>query len=161
MTRALTWIVTAVIVVLVAVTVRQYLAPEHVMVRQLEDAAEAVENGSILGALEPFSRSYSDPYGQTYETLAGYVKLVGDSYDEVDLDVDVESVEVVGKRATMTIDFLMTGTFEGRRGAILGNRLDRARATLEWRDEPQGWRIVSADEIRAPQAQAELDAMRR
>lgn len=161
MTRALTWIVAAVIAVLVVITVRQYFAPEQVMVRQLEDAAEAVGTGSILGALAPFSRRYSDPYGQTYETFAGYVKLVGDSYDEVDLDVDVESLEVDGDRATMEVDFLLTGTFEGRRGAILGNRLDRARAILEWRDEAQGWRIVSADDIRAPQAQTELDAMRR
>ena len=161
MTRKLTWLVAAVIVVLVVLMVRQYFAPGKVMVRQLEAAAEALEGRSLLGTLAPISRRYSDPYGQSYETLAGYVKLLFDSYEELSFDLDVTEVAVDGERATTKVRFLLRGRAGGQSGTILGTFTDRCRATLQWREEPQGWRVVSADDLYLPQAQAEVDAMRR
>ena len=108
-----------------ALWVRHYLAPANVIRRSLRAGVEAFQEERILGALGPFSRTYHDRWGTTYESLAGHVREIMDTYDALQVDLEPSPVEVDGDEASATLRFILWGSYEGTRGYVIGS-LDAA-----------------------------------
>jgi hypothetical protein len=151
------------IAVLVALAVaglwlRSYLAPANVVRRTLFAAIEAFESEQILGAIQPVSRSYSDRWGLSYEALAGHMRTAMDTYDDLQVDLEPPDIEVKGDQARVSFRFVLWGSYEGTRGYVIGSLGAPCTVTLVWRKEPQGWRLVTTDELDIPELRDELAA---
>ncbi len=60
-----------VVVVAGALWMRNYFSPAQAVKRQFFEAVASFENGKILGVMPKISRSYSDDWGGSYESLGG------------------------------------------------------------------------------------------
>jgi hypothetical protein len=133
-----------------AVGLKLYFSPPRVIQRTLRGSVRSFEEGRILGAMQAFSRTYRDEYGLDFEVLAANVKSLMDSCTELRLWLDADEVGVTGEQATVVTRFVLTGTCEGESGSLLGTVVDPAEATLHWRKEMPGWRIVTTTDLHAP-----------
>jgi hypothetical protein len=140
---------------------RTYLSPSNVIKRSFLSAVAAFEEEQLLATLHVIDRAYRDELGQSYESLAGNIRLLHETYDRLELSLDPPSVQVEDDQARMEIRFVLWGSFEGQRGTILGTAQAPCSATLEWSERPQGWRLTSATGIRVPELQDEIDRRRR
>jgi hypothetical protein len=104
------------------------------------------------------SRSYTDRWGGSYEGVGGHVQSVMDAYDNLDLDIDIAAVEVDDGEVRVGLRFVVSGTSDRGREAVLGAPLDPARATLLWRKEKAGWRLLETEELDIPELRDELEA---
>jgi len=152
-------IVAAVAVVAGALWLRYHFSASNVIRRTLYSSIESFENERILGAIKVVSRGYEDEWGMSYETLAGHMSTAMETYDDLEVDLRMPSTTVDGDRATMSFTFILWGTFEGTRGYILGSRSDPASATLAFRKETPGWRIVRTEKLDIPELREELESM--
>ena len=153
-----------VIVVVAGVTgalwLRSWLAPGQVVRRQLAVAVAAVENGRILAAMAKVSRGYSDRWGNGYESVAGHLQGLMDACDRLDVDLDVTAAEVGDGEVRLGVRFVVSGSIDGDREAVLGSADEPCRATLLWRKEQAGWRLVETEELDIPQFREELQRRR-
>ncbi|MCP4898955.1 MAG: hypothetical protein GY906_18445 [bacterium] len=140
---------------------RTYFAPENVIKRTFLSAVASFENEEILGATTIIDRSYRDEYGQSYESLAGYMRVLHETYDGLEMTLEPPLIQVQGDQARMKIQFVLWGSAEGQRGFILGSVQAPCSAFLEWKKQTQGWRIVSTIEPRIPELQDRIDRMRQ
>ncbi len=141
--------------------VRHYLAPENVIRRGLGAGIAAFEQERMLGATKPVSRAYQDRWGMTSESLAGHMREVMDTYDGLQVDLEPFAVEVHGEEASTALRFILWGSYEGTRGYVIGSLQEPCTATLQWREEPVGWRIVSISELDIPELRDELARRQR
>ena len=139
--------------------VRHYLSPANVIRRALLGAIEAFEQESILGAIEPVSRSYSDRWGLSYEALAGHMRTAMDTYDGLQVDLEPPAISVEGEAATVRFRFILWGSYEGTRGYVIGSLTDPCTVELRWGKEPVGWRITSTESLDIPELRDELEEM--
>lgn len=139
---------------------RHYLSTEQVIRRQLFEAVESFKNERILGVMARVSRSYTDPWGGSYEVLGARLESLMDAYDALTVDVDVQGVELGEGEARMALAFVVGGRTEVGRGDILGSELEPCRATLRWLEEPSGWRLVETEELDIPELRDELQERR-
>ena len=151
----------AAVVALIAVVggvlwLRNYFSPGQAVRRQLFEAVAAFENGRILGVMPKISRSYSDRWGGSYESLGGNIQAVIETYDDLEMSYDIGSVEVRDGEVRIGLEFVVTGRYEGSLGPVLGPRLDPCRATLLWVEEQPGWRLRETEEIDIPEYRDEL-----
>jgi hypothetical protein len=144
-----------------ALWLRHYLSPAQAVTRQLAEVVAAVENEAILGVMPKISRSYRDAWGGSYESLGGHLQSLMDAYDELDVDLGVDAVEVEDDVVHVAVTFVVSGTAEGVGGTVLGTRFDPCRATLRWLKEQQGWRLVETEELEIPEYREELDRRRQ
>ena len=140
----------------VGLWVRHYLAPSNVIRRSLRAGIEAFQEERILGALKPLSRSYEDRWGMSYETLAGHMREVMGTYDALRVDLEPFAVEVDGEEGSTALRFVVWGSYEGTRGYVIGSLQEPCTATLKWRKEPAGWRVVSMSALDIPELRDEL-----
>jgi hypothetical protein len=154
--KQLTAVVLLVVVVAGVWWIRHYFSPAQAVRRQFFEAVASVENGRILGVMTKISRSYSDDWGGSYESLGGQIHSVMEAYDGLQVDHDIRAMEVGDGEVRMNLDFTLSGRFEGSRGAILGTGLDPCRATLLWVKEQPGWRLVETEELDIPEYREEL-----
>jgi len=140
----------------VGLWVRHYLAPENVIRRGLRAGIAAFEQERMLGAARPVSRAYRDRWGMSYESLAGHMREVMDTYDGLQVDVEPFTVEVHGEEASTALRFILWGSYESTRGYVIGSLDEPCTATLQWRKEPVGWRIISISELDIPELRDEL-----
>jgi len=149
-------IVFAVTGVVVAIFLKSYLSPERVIERSLLSAIAAFEQEQILGAIKPISRGYNDRWGQSYESLAGNIREAQDTFDELEVTLEPPSITVEGEEATLRMKFVVWGSAEGTRGYVIGTITDPCTATLRWKKETPGWRIITIDELDIPEFREEL-----
>lgn len=161
MIRKLVVIALALVALGTGLWLRHYLAPENVVRRAFLDAVEAFENERMLGTMMVIDRGYRDEQGQSYESLAGHIRLLHDTYDRLEMSLEPPDIEIDGQSASMRIRFVLWGSFEGQRGYILGSLQAPCTATVEWSERQQGWRITSAGEIRIPELEDQLDRARQ
>jgi hypothetical protein len=143
-----------------ALWLRAWLSPGQVVRRQLAEAVDSVENERILGVMSKISRTYSDQWGNSYESIGGHLQSLMDAYDRLDVDLDVTAVEVGDDEVRLGTRFIVTGDSDGSREAVLGTGVEPCRATLLWRREQPGWRLVETEELDIPELRDELEAHR-
>ena len=152
--------VIAVFAIVLVIAVRHYFSPGEVVRRKLIATVEAFEEERLLAVMSGVSRSYSDPWGFTYETLAGYLGETMDTYDDLDLDSLIGKPVVGEGEVRIDIEFILWGRYEGSKGYIVGSITDPCTATLLWRKEAAGWRFASTEALDIPELRDELDAHR-
>ena len=139
---------------------RHYFSTEQIIRRHLFEAVESFKNEKILGVMAKISRSYSDAWGGSYESLGGQAQSMMEAYDALTMDVDIGAVEVGDGEARVVLAFVVGGRTEAGRGNILGTALEPCRATLRWVEEEPGWRLVETEEIDIPEYRDELENRR-
>ena len=145
----------------VVIGVRHYFSPGEVVKRKLVATIDAFHEERLLAVMSSISRTYSDPWGNDYELLAGYLNEVMDTYDNLDLDFVLAKPVVTDDAVRIGMEFVLWGRFEGTRGYILGTVPQPCTATLVWRKETPGWRLVSTSELDIPELREELNARRK
>jgi hypothetical protein len=158
--RAVKYGIVAILAIVVMISVRHYFSPGEVVKRRLIATIEAFEEERMLAVMSGISRSYSDPWGLSYETLAGYLNETMETYDDLDVD-SLISKPVVGEgEVRIDIRFVVWGRYEGTKGYVVGSITDPCTATLLWRKETPGWRLASTEELDIPELRHELDSRR-
>jgi len=160
MSKHVRLVVAAVVLVAVIISVRHYFSPGEVVRRKLVATIEAFEEERLLAVMSGISRSYSDPWGFSYETLGGYLSETMETYDGLDVDSLIGKPVVGEGEVRIDIEFILWGRYEGTKGYIVGSITDPCTATLLWRKETPGWRFTSTLELDIPELRSELDARR-
>lgn len=156
----------SVIVVLVAALIlggwwlMRYLSPAEVVKRQFGMAVTAFEAEHLIPVMLMVSRQYSDPWGQSYESVAGHLRELQSTFDDLEFEYDLDQPVVNDEAVILTLSFVLWGTVDGTRGAVFGTASDRCSATLRWREETAGWRLVATDDLDIPELRTELRASR-
>ena len=155
------FIVIALVLVAIVIGVRHYFSPGEVVKRKVIATLEAFEEERLLAVMSGVSRSYSDPWGFNYETLAGHLNLTMETYDDLDVDSLIGKPVVGEDEVRIDIEFILWGRFEGTKGYVVGSITDPCHATLLWRKETPGWRFASTLKLDIPELRDELDARRQ
>jgi hypothetical protein len=159
--RTIKIVVSAVVAIGVVIGVRHYFSPGEVVKRKVIGTIEAFEEERLLAVMSGISRSYSDPWGFDYETLAGYLNVTMETYEDLDVDSLIGKPMVGEDGVRIDIEFILWGRYEGTKGYVVGSITDPCHATLLWRKETPGWRFASTLELDIPELRDELDARRR
>jgi hypothetical protein len=146
--------VLAIVAIVVVIGVRHYFSPGEVVKRK------AFEEERLLAVMSGISRSYSDPWGFDYETLAGHLNMTMETYDDLDVDSLIGKPVVGEDEVRIDIEFILWGRYEGTKGYIIGSITEPCTATLLWRKETPGWRFASTEELDIPELREELDSRR-
>jgi hypothetical protein len=144
------------VVVALALVVRSYFSPANVVKRSLRAAIESFEQEQLIGAMHPVSRGYDDRWGMSYEGVAGPLRSLMDGFDAIEVDLEPPDVTVEGDEALVRMVFVVSGSDGASRGYVLGSRAEPCTASQRWRKEPQGWRIVTTEELDIPELRDEL-----
>ena len=155
-----TVIVLVVVIVVGGLWLRHYFSPGAAVKRRLSSTVAAFESEKMLAVMSGISRSYSDEWGLSYETLGGYLHETMDTYDDLDLDLIITDVEAAETEARVGVRFILWGSFEGSRGYVLGSFTDPCTAVLLWRKETPGWRFASTEDLEIPELTGQLESMR-
>ena len=150
----------AVVIVVGGLWLRHFLSPGAAVKRKLTSTVAAFESEKILAVMSGISRSYSDEWGLTYESLGGYLHETMDTYDDLDLDLIITEVEAGETEARVGVRFILWGSFEGSRGYVLGSFTDPCTAVLLWHKETPGWRFASTEDLEIPELAGQLESMR-
>jgi hypothetical protein len=160
MQRKAAFVLIAGIAVVGIVFARHYFSAEQVVKRRLLRARDAFEKEKLLGAISPFDKEYRDDYGGDWESVAGQVKTVMDSYDDLDLSIDIISITSLGEEIRMAIAFRLVATEGADRGYLLGGPDEPCRAILVWRKKSAGWMIVTTTDLDIPGHRMEVHRRR-
>jgi hypothetical protein len=147
-------------VIVVVLAVRHYYSPGEVVRRRLVATIDAFEDERMLAVMSAISRSYSDPWGLDYETLAGILHELMESYDDLQMDLMFDKPEVGEDEVRIGLRFILWGSDRGTRGYIVGSLSAPCTAVLVWRKEQPGWRLTSTAELDIPELRNELNARR-
>ena len=145
-------VIAAVVALGFVLWLRHYFSDEAAIARMFAAAADNVANERILGVAGNVARTYSDPYGQSYESFLGGVKTMFDRYDDLSLPHDLERVSVSGATAQVELSFRLKGSDGGDHRLLLGEALTPARATVEVRKVGSDWKIERVIEVDIPNA---------
>jgi hypothetical protein len=155
-----TILVLAAVLAVGAIWLRHYLSPGEVVRRKLVSAVAAFEEERLLAVMAAVSRSYSDPWGGDYETLAGNLRQLMESYEELRVDLVFGAIETRDDRVTVGLEFVVSGRSQDERGSVLGSRAEPCTAVVLWRKETPGWRLASTVDLDIPELRNELEAAR-
>ena len=158
--KRLTVVVLLVAAVVAGAWLVRYFSAEQVIRRQVRAAVESFENEQLLGVAAVLSRSYQDPWGQSYESVLGHVQEVMDSFSELQVDLEPPLIEVDADQARVSLRFVVWGTADGQRGYVVGSTGSPVATTQLWRKEAPGWRLVTTESLDIPELREELDDMR-
>ena len=139
---------------------RHYLSPAEVVKRKLMATVEAFEEERLLGVMAAVSRSYSDPWGFDYESLAGVLKQIMDGYDDLDAEISLGDVAASDTEVRIGLEFVVSGRDRGSTEYVVGSGAEPCTAVLAWRKEPSGWRLVSTADLDIPELRDELEERR-
>ena len=132
-----------------------YFSDKKVIERTLRNAARAAEEEKLLTVVTVIAKKYHDPYGNDFETAAGYIKALFDLCDEIEISLDIRAFAIDGDKASIPISFSISGIHEGQRGMILGESGQPAQAILEMEKIRGNWQIVSTSELQIPGVELE------
>lgn len=142
------------------VSFRHYFSPGEVVRRKLISTIEAFEEERLLAVMSGVSRSYSDPFGFSYETIGGYLNEAMETYENLDVDYVLGKPDVSREEVRIAIEFVLWGRYQGTRGYVVGSISDPCTATLLWRKETPGWRLASTLDLDIPELRDELASRR-
>jgi hypothetical protein len=157
--KRVTLVVLGIVLVVGGLWVRSYFSPENVVRRSLTAAVESFEDEQLLGAVQVISRTYADQWGMTYESIAGNISELMSSFEGLDVDLEIRSIESVGGEVVVRLEFVISGREDGGSGSIVGSFADPCTATIRWRDETSGWKIFTTEALDIPELREELDRM--
>jgi len=160
MSKRTALIAMAIALAVVFVSLRHYFSPGEVVKRKLLATIDAFEEERLLAVMSGVSRSYSDPWGLSYESLGGYLKETMETYDDLNVDYVLAKPEMGEGEVSIDIEFVLWGRFEGTKGYVIGSISDPCTATVLWREETPGWRFASTPELDIPELRHELDSRR-
>ncbi len=160
MSRRTGLIALAILAIVGFISLRHYFSPGEVVKRKLTATIEAFEEERLLGVMSGISRGYSDPWGLSYETVAGYLNETMETYDELDVDCLLSEPMVGEGEVRIDIRFIVWGRYEGTKGYVVGSITEPCTATVLWREEKIGWRLASTEELDIPELRSRLDSMR-
>jgi len=158
--KQLGYVILLVVAVAGVLGMRHYFSPEQAVRRQLFEAVESFKHEKILGFMSKISRSYSDHWGGSYESLGGQAQSLMDAYDGLTVDLDIKTIEVGDGEARVVLSFVVGGRTEVGKGAVLGTDREPCRATLRWVEEEPGWRLAETEELDIPEFREELQKRR-
>ena len=153
-------VVLAAVIVIGGLWLRHYLSPAAAVKRKLAATVAAFEQERMLAVMSGISRSYSDEWGLSYETLGGYLHETMEAYDDLDVDLIITNVAAAEEEVRVGVRFVLWGKFEGNRGYIVGSFTDPCTAVLVWRKETPGWRFASTEDLEIPELNGQLESMR-
>jgi len=159
--RAVKIAVVAILAIVGVIAVRHYFSPGEVVKRKLVGTIDAFEEERLLAAMSGISRSYSDPWGLSYESLGGYLKETMETYDELNFDYVLAKPEVGEGEVRIDIEFVLWGRYAGTKGYVIGSITEPCSATVLWREETPGWRFASTPELDIPELRSQLESMRQ
>ena len=152
--------VLVVVVVAGGLWLRHYFSPGEVVKRKMFAMIEAFEEERILGVMASVSRGYSDPWGFSYETLAGNLHQVMDTYEDLDVDLVIGDVEAADEQVRIGLEFVVWGKYDGTKGYVVGSVSEPCSAVVEWRKETPGWRFATTVDLDIPELREELESRR-
>ena len=151
----------AILAIVGFISLRHYFSPGEVVKRKLIATIEAFEEERLLGVMSGISRGYSDSWGLSYETVAGYLNETMETYDDLDVD-SLLSKPLVGEgEVRIDIQFVVWGRFEGTKGYVVGSITEPCTATVLWREEKTGWHLASTEELDIPELRHQLESRRK
>ena len=118
----------------------------------IQQAAEALEDGNLDGAMKVISLSYRDGYGLTYGAWRVLFQRGFDKYVDIRVWIRGLEVQIHGDEAQATFSVRAEATVAATTGDP--DRLPVRdvgtveRARLHLNKEPWGWRVVSGEELR-------------
>lgn len=139
----------------------RYLSPERVVQRKLLQAVEAFESEQLLGTMHVVSRQYSDPWGQSYESVAGNLSEMMATFDDLGVEFLETAADTSEEGVLLRLRFVVSGRDGNGAGTILGSRSDPCTASIFWRKESSGWHITTTESLDIPELRDELDALHR
>lgn len=155
-----TILVLAMVLAVGALWLRHYLSPAEVVRRKVLSTVAAFEDERLLAVMAVVSRSYSDPWGGDYEALAGNLRQLMESYEELRVDHAFGAIEARDDQVTIGLEFVVSGRSRDERESILGSRAEPCTAVVVWRKETPGWRLASTVELDIPELRDELEQRR-
>ena len=155
-----TLIILGVLAVVGTISLRHYFSAGEVVKRKFIATIEAFEEERLLAVMSGVSRSYSDPWGLSYETFGGSLHEAMETYENLDVDYVLTKPIVSGEEVRIGIEFVLWGRYEGTRGYIIGSFSQPCTATVVWRKETPGWRLTSTPELDIPELRDELSSRR-
>jgi hypothetical protein len=155
-----TILVLAAVLAVGALWLRHYLSPGEVVRRKVVSTAAAFEEERLLAVMAAVSRSYSDPWGGNYETVAGNLRQLMESYEELRVDLGFGAIEARDDRVTVGLEFVVSGRSQHGRESVLGSRAEPCTAVVLWRKETPGWRLASTVDLDIPELRDELETAR-
>ncbi len=138
---------------------KHYFSPEQVVHRKLAAAVEAFESEQLLGTVQVISRSYEDPWGQSYESIAGNLGEMMATFDDLDVDLLETAESRTDDGVRVRLRFVVSGRDGGSVGTILGSRTAPCSTTILWQKQPSGWLITTTESLDIPEFEDRLDAM--
>jgi hypothetical protein len=160
MSKRVVPLVLVVVVVVGGLWIRHYFSPAEVVKRSTLAVIADFESERILAVMAKISRSYSDPWGQSYESVAGNLRELMETYDDLRVDVELFEPEVGEGEVYLPLSFVLSGRVDQSQGYVLGSLADPCTATLLWRDEQSGWKLASTEKLDIPELRDELEAAR-
>ena len=153
-------IVAATVLVAAGLWLRHYFSPGEVVKRKVRAVVEAFEEERLLGAMALVSRSYSDQWGNSYESAAGYLRQLMDACDDFDVESVFGGVDAAPDTVRVGLEFVVSGRCEQTSGLVFGSPLEPCAAVLVWQKETPGWRLATIAELDIPELREELEARR-
>jgi hypothetical protein len=138
---------------------KSYFSPENAVRRKLLAAVESFEDEQLLATVQVISRSYRDQWGQSYESVAGNLSELMSTFDDLELELDINSIEAADDGVRVRLEFVVSGRDDTGSGSILGSFTDPALATILWTEETPGWKIITTEALDIPELREELDRM--
>jgi len=157
--KRLTLVVIGILVVIGGFWIKDYFSPENVVRRKLVAAVESFEKEQLLGTVQVISRDYRDEWGQSYESIAGNISEMMSTFDDLDVDLDIEAIDVVAEGVRVQIEFVISGREGGDSRSILGGFTDPCTATVIWLKEKPGWKLFTTEELDIPELRHEMKMM--
>jgi hypothetical protein len=139
---------------------KSYFSPENAVRRRLVAAVESFEKEQLLATVQAISREYRDQWGQSYESVAGNISEIMSTFDGLDVDLEIESINASDDGVRVRLEFVISGRDETGSGSILGSFTDPCTATILWRKETPGWKIITTEALDIPELRSEMDSMK-
>ena len=109
MSKRAVLITLAVLALVGFISLRHYLSPGEVVKRKFIATIEAFEEERLLALMSGISRDYSDPWGLTYETFAGYMSETMETYDDLMKGTQFGPMVIAGDALGSNMLVLMEG----------------------------------------------------
>jgi hypothetical protein len=125
---------------------RHHYSDEARIGRLFRDGARAVAEERLLGVAAKLKRSYTDPWGFSYESLLGTLGDLFSSHEQIDVDHRLESVSVSGDTAVAVLSLSLRATAGGSRQVLLGGD-EPVQAVVELERDRGSWLIARTTEL--------------
>lgn len=119
---------------------------EDRILKRLEQAATDMEREDVRGVMSVIDEErFTDPFGYGTGEIEDGLEAAFQMFANIEVVMERPRIRLEeGKRsALVTLHFVITGTYEGQFGFIIGNTQETAMARFTMEKSPEtGWRVV-------------------